>query len=212
MFTKFFPFFILFYLGILFQSNVLWIYKAVAFGLIYLIAYTFKMLFFDRHVGKYIPIATTMAFIFWLYTTWFVYFRPLVFDLFSLYSMSFLMVTYLSWYNFYKAWKTNPGIISANRDQMNKTILQFVEQNEFSLEQFCTACIIRKPLRSKHCSECDHCVAKFDHHCPWVDNCIGQNNLKYFVGFIFWTPVCLAFYVHGAITCNKHNSSSILKK
>ena len=77
--------------------------------------------------------------------------------------------------------------------------MQFVEQNEFSIDQFCTACIIRKPLRSKHCSDCDRCVAKFDHHCPWVDNCIGQYNLKYFVGFLFWTPVCLTFYMHGAI-------------
>lgn len=32
-----------------------------------------------------------------------------------------------------------------------------------------------------------------------MDNCIGEFNLKYFIGFLFWTPICLAFYLHGAV-------------
>lgn len=128
------------------------------------------------------------------------YFRPHVFG-FTLYSLLFALATSLSWYNLYKAAKTDPGVLKQNQDQMNQTILKLVEKNEFSIDQFCSACIIRKPLRSKHCAECDRCVAKFDHHCPWVDNCIGQNNTKYFVGFLFWTPICLAFYLHGAFSC-----------
>jgi hypothetical protein len=144
--------------------------------------------------------ATTLALISWFYITWFIYFRSYVFG-FSLYSLLFLLSTTFSWYNLYKACKEDPGVLKANQDQMNQTIVKLVEKNEFTIDQFCSSCIIRKPLRSKHCAECDRCVAKFDHHCPWVDNCIGQNNIKYFIGFLFWTPVCLIFYLHGAFSC-----------
>lgn len=197
-FTRLYPFLVLYYVVFVLESPYHWFVKILLYLVLYGISYVFRILFFDRWMTRYVPMAIAASFIAWLYITWFIYFRPLVFE-YSFYMLSFLIVTVLSWYNFYKSYATDPGTLSANKDSIKMTILKLVEQNEFSLDQFCSSCIIRKPLRSKHCSECDRCVAKFDHHCPWVDNCVGQDNLKYFIGFLFWTPLCLYFYMDGAI-------------
>lgn len=50
--------------------------------------------------------------------------------------------------------------------------------------QICRTCHFIKPPRSKHCGICNVCVAKHDHHCIWVMNCLGRGNYVYFVSLM----------------------------
>lgn len=55
---------------------------------------------------------------------------------------------------------------------------------------WCSKCKDVKPQGTHHCMRCGQCVMRRDHHCPWIDNCIGILNQPYFLQFLFWTIVC----------------------
>ena len=52
--------------------------------------------------------------------------------------------------------------------------------------RYCETCDCPKPDMCHHCSVCKKCVLKMDHHCPWVMNCVGVRNYRYFFNFIFY--------------------------
>ncbi|GAA6013565.1 hypothetical protein JCM8202_000735 [Rhodotorula sphaerocarpa] len=50
-----------------------------------------------------------------------------------------------------------------------------------------------KPERTHHCSVCQACVLKFDHHCPWIKGCVGLHNERSFVLFLVWFSIACLF-------------------
>jgi hypothetical protein len=50
--------------------------------------------------------------------------------------------------------------------------------------RFCVKCQVYKLPRMHHCSVCNRCCVKYDHHCAMALNCIGINNFHLFVTFL----------------------------
>ncbi|CAF1702896.1 probable protein S-acyltransferase 12 [Brassica napus] len=61
------------------------------------------------------------------------------------------------------------------------------DQRAFGSLGYCPKCRNVKPPRCHHCSVCQRCVLKMDHHCVWIVNCVGARNYKFFLLFLLYT-------------------------
>lgn len=50
--------------------------------------------------------------------------------------------------------------------------------------RFCLHCKIYKTRHAVHCDSCNSCVRVHNHHCVFVNNCIGKRNYKHFLALV----------------------------
>ena len=62
-------------------------------------------------------------------------------------------------------------------------------KSPYAKSLFCRRCTNPRPERAHHCKICRKCVLKMDHHCPWIANCVGYYNQKYFYLFLFYATI-----------------------
>ena len=54
------------------------------------------------------------------------------------------------------------------------------------IKRWCKKCNQEKPMRARHCSVCNVCILRMDHHCPWINNCVGYRNHGHYLRFLFY--------------------------
>jgi len=109
---------------------------------------------------------------------------PILVELFQIASVAFLLCTAFS----------DPGIMPRLKDKDALGREKFpprhhdlvLRGHNFKIK-YCMTCSIYRPPRCTHCAVCDNCIERFDHHCPWIGNCIGKRNYWLFFTFVTTT-------------------------
>ncbi|CAG9324202.1 unnamed protein product [Blepharisma stoltei] len=108
--------------------------------------------------------------------------------LFEFYLLSFTILYLLTIFWIY---------LTTHGDPTDPVVLQELlakkENKPFDSKKYsfmCTACKTHVSINSKHCGTCDKCIEGFDHHCKWLNNCIGKKNYRAFI-YLLITVVSL---------------------
>eukprot|EP01119_Soliformovum_irregulare_P024090 TRINITY_DN8564_c0_g1_i1.p1 TRINITY_DN8564_c0_g1~~TRINITY_DN8564_c0_g1_i1.p1 ORF type:complete len:578 (+),score=127.26 TRINITY_DN8564_c0_g1_i1:241-1734(+) len=181
-----------------------WMFVPVLFHIVFLTTVAFLpfwfaapalLIFFVGTIRKFsiYPNATQVRNPFWSFWFWisyvicaffyFLYIFPVTHTLLPMTTICFISANFILAIDHYYLVFGNPGIIPRETFQLEE--LNEAIEKENVPEIICCTCMVKRPLRSKHCRQCGRCILRMDHHCIWVNNCIGSENHVPFLIFVF---------------------------
>lgn len=132
---------------------------------------------------------------------------PILMDLITDHYIYFQVLFVLVWLclaslclsNLFRCAYMDPGIVPRNTTYLSElranpfrsppAVKNTTVRGQIQQLKFCDTCYIYRPPKVIHCAECDNCVADFDHHCPWVGNCVSKRNYRHFLLFVIFLMV-----------------------
>ena len=90
-----------------------------------------------------------------------------------------------------------PGYLPMNTEnEENKKLIDEGSHRQLA-GVVCKECCSRRPLRTFHCSACDRCIFRYDHHSYLLNTCIGYGNQVYYFGYLLSSLVMdyTCFYI-----------------
>ena len=90
----------------------------------------------------------------------------------------------------YESWRCSSQCLSFRHDIRRRRWFAAAMRNLWCVQ---TEKVTSLPVCSHFlCSShriCNRCILKMDHHCPWINNCVGMLNMKFFLQFLIYTFV-----------------------
>jgi len=148
----------------------------------------------------------------WAYPMYLLRCVPVTWDLLPALHYIFLLINAIMWVSLLIANKKDPGFLPQNTEDYHRSIKQIAYYDEWKnhradnnlgpdILRLCHTCRSVRPLRAKHCRICDRCVAQFDHHCPYIYNCVGLRNRGCFLVFTLSVALNCSITIFFACYC-----------
>merc|ERR1711871_1297522 len=80
---------------------------------------------------------------------------------------------------------------------------------EATITSKCEECNEVRPAQTYHCYACGRCCFIYDHHCPWLNNCVGHENRRYFLLFVLYCNLSTGYVL---LTLTALKRTGVLQK